>query len=213
MTRLCSQRGRPLLLLLLSVCWVACARPGASDENAAQVGQQVPFRGGSESTSAGPSYASIPLPEAGSSPPNSVPFRDPQNLPAGTLLTVRLKSPIASDGMESGNAFAAIVDEAVVLEGTTLVPRGATVVGRVESARSYQPKRSRGLVRLTLKSIDISGRDLAVQTSSLFARGKTAQADGLPGADPSVVRLEQGRRLTFRLTEPIFIAQLAVSSH
>ena len=56
-------------------------------------------------------------------------------------------------------------------------------------------------VRLALESVHMGGVDVPVQTASLFARQG-------PAADisPSTVRLEKGRRLTFRLTEPVLLA-------
>jgi hypothetical protein len=46
-----------------------------------------------------------------------------------------------------------------------------------------------------LSAITVEGRPLALQTSSLFARGTLQQPDG--------VRVQKGRRLTFRLTSPV----------
>lgn len=123
------------------------------------------------------------------------------------MLTVRLRDPIYSGSSAASSTFAAVVDDPVVVEGETLVPRGARVVGRVESARPSTVKRNQGYVRLSLNEVDIAGRDLPIRTSSLFARGRT----GAPQArDASgVVGLEQGRRLTFRLTEPVYMASKA----
>jgi hypothetical protein len=120
----------------------------------------------------------------------------------GTLLTVRLKSPINSDFPKNSAAFVALVDEPVVVEGATLVPRGASVAGRIEAARSSTMTHNRGYVRLTLDLVDIAGRELPIRTASLFARGNPES----PANGPQIVSLEQGRRLTFRLTEPVYLA-------
>jgi len=71
----------------------------------------------------------------------------------------------------------------------------------VESARASKVKHNPGYVRLTLDSIDVAGKDLPVQTSSLFARGNAPTGD----ASLSVLTLEQGRRLTFRLAQPVYV--------
>ena len=76
----------------------------------------------------------------------------------------------------------------------------------VESARASKVKRNRGYVRLTLDSIDLAGKDLPIQTSSLFARGIA------PETDPSAVTLEKGRRLTFRLAESVSIVPQQIIS-
>jgi hypothetical protein len=137
---------------------------------------------------------------AGSEP--SIPFRDAQSLPVGTLLTVRLKSPINSDSPKNSATFVALVDDPVVVEGATLVPRGASVAGRIEAARLSTMTHNRGYVRLTLDLVDIAGRELPIRTASLFARGNPGSA----GNASDMVSLEQGRRLTFRLTEPVYMA-------
>jgi len=208
MSRLRRPRGGTVLPLLLSLCWVACSRPG-SNQGASDAGQhQVPFREGGESETADLSpTSSSPPAEQSEGPGTGVPFRYPQSLPAGTLLTVRLKDPISSNGAAAGGAFAAIVDEPVVIEGETVVPRGASVAGRVESARPSTMNRNQGYLRLSLDKVDIAGRGLPIRTSSLFARGTAREPQ--PDDASVVVVLEQGRRLTFRLTEPLDVVSKA----
>ncbi|HTW59522.1 MAG TPA: hypothetical protein VMD99_15435 [Terriglobales bacterium] len=136
-----------------------------------------------------------------------VPFRDRHSLPAGTLLTVRLDQSISSDAVDEAGTFAATVDEPVVVDGVTLIPRGAAAAGRVESARTSAMKRDRGYVRLTLATVDIAGQDLRVHTSSLFARANTGSGAAVEKANAvNVIHLDKGRRLTFRLTGPVYVA-------
>jgi len=118
------------------------------------------------------------------------------------MLTVRLTSPVSADDPGPSATFEATVDEPVVIEGNALVPRGANVEGRVEAARASKVKRHHSYLRLTLDSIDVAGKDLTVRTSSLFARGNTLDSDSSLG----VITLEKGRRLTFRLAEPVYMA-------
>ena len=72
--------------------------------------------------------------------------------------------------------------------------------------------RNRGYVRLVLDSIHVAGLDVQVKTSSLFVRGKAGQTQTLRSevsqgeASTTVMRLEKGRRLIFRLTEPVYVA-------
>jgi hypothetical protein len=136
----------------------------------------------------------------------SLPFHDVSNLPAGTLLTVRLNNAIAADGSAASGTFEAVVDEPVVVDGVALVPRGTNAVGRVEAARRSNLERDRGFVRLTLASIDVSGHDVPVQTSSLFASANATGGDKSVAAnDASAIQLEKGRRLTFQLTGEVQI--------
>ena len=188
-----------------------CARPVGpqSDDGAPPTDQHsVPFHdvAGQDSRPNDPASATDhPTPDT------ALPFHDPKNLPAGTLLTVRLKNPIFAQNPGEKGTFEALVDEAVVVEGNKLVPRGTPVLGRVESARSSSVGSNRGYVRLALDSIRLGDFDLPVLTSSLFVRGNFAesspsQGDTAQRSSPIVIHLEKGRRLTFRLSEPAYVA-------
>ena len=117
-------------------------------------------------------------------------------LPAGTLLTVRLKTSVYASTSPSEGSFEAVVELPVVVDGSTIIPKGASVAGHVESAQTSKIKPNRGYVRLALQSVDLGDRRVPVQTASLFAREA-------PLADQpiSVIHLEKGRRLTFRLAQ------------
>jgi len=193
-----------VMLTIMLLLMPGCSRPaGISDSSSASADQHtVPFHDNSGTSNQSrtdnlsPGHDNRPKVETG------LPFRDLQSLPAGTLLTVRLKNPISSEDAGAGGVFEAVVDEPVVLDGSSLIPRGAGVAGRVESARVSTVQRNRGYVRLTLDSIDIAGKDLLVQTSSLFARGGPRESS----ASVSAITLEKGRRLVFRLAEPVNLA-------
>ena len=192
------RRARALLPLLVAIGWMGCVRPAGNDDGGTQLGQQVPFRERSAEAATG-TGATNGLSAVDESPKstNGVPFRDPQSLQAGTLLTVRLKTSISSSETSSRQSFAAVVDQAVIIDGRTIVPRGAKVSGTVESARLSMDKQGQGYIQLALNSIDLSGRELPVNTLDLFARGRSERSHS-PGGY-TAVRLEQGRRLTFRL--------------
>jgi hypothetical protein len=207
MIRLRRPRGGMVLLLLLVLAWMGCSRPGG--QGAVDAGQhQVPFREGDQRGAAGLG-PTVSAAEKGPEAETGIPFRDPQSLPAGTLLTVRLKDPISSTSSGATSTFAAIVDEPIVIEGETLVARGASAVGRVESVHSYTTNANQGYLRLSLDVVDIAGRDLPIRTSSLFARGNKGESRARD-LSPAV-GLEQGRRLTFRLAEPVYTASRAAN--
>ena len=195
---------RSLTLMALAGT-VACARPAGlqSDDTAAHADPPtVPFHEAAASAT-----SDNPL-----NSQTSLPFQDSNSLPAGTLLTVRLKEPISAEIPDANLAFEAVVDEPVAVEGNQLVARGVTVSGRVESTRASNLKRNRGSLRLTLDSIHLSGAILPIQTSSLFVRGNAGNAEVRPAASPQtedstgLIRLEKGRRLTFRLSESVYVA-------
>jgi len=139
---------------------------------------------------------------------NGMPFdNSAATLPAGTLLAVRLDKELSSSRADGG--FSASIEAPVIVEGRTVVPRGTSVRGRVESARASEVRKDTGYLRLTLDSIVITGKAVPVQTSSLFARGIAEDASETPASSstplsdqihPRIIQLTKGRRLTFRLT-------------
>lgn len=132
---------------------------------------------------------------------NNPPFKARENLPAGTLISVRLRNTISVGDPDGTDSFEGEVTQPVVIEGNTLIPSGSAVAGHVESARISKVKPDRGYVRLTLASIHLGGLDVPVQTASLFAR-QSRSSD----SSAAVVRIEKGRGLTFRVTEPVYLA-------
>lgn len=200
-----SRWGSPFAcILLLPVVFVlSCSRPGTLENSEAPQTEQpqVPFDGGGQPSAKLSETVSAETSQEAPAK-KALPFRNLSNLPTGTLVTVRLAKPISADELGAKGPFDAVVDDAVVIDGVTIIPRGAEAAGLVESAQTSRLKRDRGYVRLTLASIEIAGRKLAVQTSSLFAKGTPPSE-----TDPvDVVYLGKGRRLTFRLAGPLTLA-------
>jgi hypothetical protein len=203
MTRLRVLRSRIIWPLLLAPLLVGCTDSSGTQADSATSQHPVPFH---ESDTGSGVVGTAAAQEANST--TGLPFQDSQNLPVGTLLTVRLKDPVSANDAGSGSTFEAVIDKPIVVDGNTLVPRGASVAGRVESARASALESNRGYVRLTLDEIAIAGHDLPIQTSSLFTRANADVLQTSAGhkASVSTVHLEKGRQLTFRLTEPVYVA-------
>jgi len=92
-------------------------------------------------------------------------------VPAGTALMVRLQNTISSASARSGESFEAVVDDPVVVDGQTVVPRGAAVVGKVTMARHSGRLHHPGELGLTLVSVDVGGKALPLETSRVYAKG------------------------------------------
>lgn len=194
-----SQMGRSsralVLTILLTLLTVGCSRrtPNLPGEGAAQT-STTPFQ--SQKTSADADLQGYPSDDVHGTGP---PFQNSPLLPAGALVTVRLKVPLLA-GSRFKPSFEAVLDEPVVVEGNTLIPRDAIVSGRIESAHSSRVTPDRSYVRLTLDSVQVDGLDVPIQTASLFARPLPTA-----GTDSDTIRLEKGRRMTFRLKDPVFL--------
>jgi len=192
-----------------------CARSEPSHPaNADSVdAQKLPFRPDADPVSVSDGAGPAPAPD----PKLSVPFRAglrSRILPSGTLLTVQLEDSLSTTNVHAGDAFTASVAAPLAIDGDTLVERGTAVTGRVESAQAQTDRPGlvpgSGYFRLTLNAITIEGRQLALQTSSLFARGQSPNTLALSAGAASdlrsdTVQVQKGRRLTFRLTAPLTI--------
>ncbi|HVO82212.1 MAG TPA: hypothetical protein VMT28_15865 [Terriglobales bacterium] len=64
------------------------------------------------------------------------------SLPAGTAMKVKLEKTLSTSGSQAGDPFSGRVTEAVVRDGKTVIPVGATVLGRVTKVN--EPRRISG---------------------------------------------------------------------
>jgi hypothetical protein len=152
-------------------------------------------------------------------------------IPAGTAIIVRMQAALSSADSRVGESFEAVVDEPVILAGKIVVPRGTTVTGSVLEAKASRSPQQPGYLRLTLESIVVNGKAVPLRASSIFAKGASYRKREAPtmaksgangkaeltesalgsthGTEPSLlpahadVRFSTGRRLTFRLAQPL----------
>ena len=187
----------PLVLALL--CASACSRPALdpSDQSSLQSGHPTPLQQTVSSQPTADPDTAFAASDNHSNAEKTLPPHGAANLPPGTLLTIRVTSPVYADSSISSASFHGVVVEPVVVNGSTLIPSGATVAGVVESVRASQIKPDRGYVQLTLQSVKVGGSEMPLHTTSLFTRPASSQGVASP-----LVRLEQGREVTFRVSEP-----------
>ena len=164
--------SRLLLIVLVAALIVGCnkAPTTAPTDETAQNPQQAPF-------TQNPPQAQ-PGTDSGTAVANSDAIEPSKSLvpavlsiPAGTSIYIRLQSAVSSGSSRSGDAFEAVIDQPVTVNGETLIPRGAQATGRVVEAKSSGRLHSPGYLRLTLASIRVNGHTIPVETSSVFAKG------------------------------------------
>ena len=191
-----SSRASVQAILVMLLFTSGCSRrtPNVPSEGANQT-SPTPFQSQKASTADSDLHGFVP----GDAPGTGPPFQNSPVLPAGALVTVRLNVPLVA-GRGSRESFEAVLDEPVVVEGNTMIPRDAIVSGRIESTHTSRVTPDRGYVRLTLDSVQVDGLDVPIQTASLFARSLPTAHD-----DSDTIRLEKGRRMTFRLKDPVFL--------
>lgn len=215
MGRMRNNCGR--ILLLASIVAVigltpACNRSESLESSASAAStrdqaptQTLPFHEQAEPSPDSPAPG-VPERESGS----TVPFRGPQprTLPSGSLVTVELQDSLSTARVHAGDSFHAVVAAPVIVDGATVIKRGASVMGTVEGTRAQKDPSgivpATGYVRLSLVSLDLAGKQVSVHTSSLFARGSYQRHDG--------IGLRKGRALTFRLISPVRLIDSASAS-
>jgi hypothetical protein len=124
------------------------------------------------------------------------------SIPAGTVVVIRLQSDLSSAGLDSGDLFQAVLDGPLVVQGQTLAPSGTTITGRVLAARASEPH-APGYLRLTLSTVVLNGKAVDVHTSSVFCKGGLRGHLNSGSSSASDVHFSTGRRLTFRLIQPL----------
>lgn len=109
----------------------------------------------------------------------SVPFQEGSNaatamtIPAGTPISVRLQTAVSSASSTPGQRFEAVLDDPIIVNGRTVAPRGAAVIGRVLAAKSSGRLEKPGYLRIALASVDVNGKAIPVQTSSVAVQGSS----------------------------------------
>jgi len=137
-------------------------------------------------------------------------------LPEGTPIPIRLQSALSSASSHAGDTFNATIDEPVVIDGQTLVARGTPATGRVLEAKPSASSRGRllepGYLRIVLVSLNVGGRPVMIETSSIFAKGGSREernpATGAASAATTKDRDRDivfgiDRRLNFRLAQTV----------
>jgi hypothetical protein len=191
-----------IVLMLILIC--ACGRPPA-DEASNSGAQKLPFDRQPRSTGVSPSRSLIP---------------STTKLPEGTPIPIRLQSALSSVSSQAGDTFNGTVDEAVAIDGQTLIARGTPVTGRVleakASANSPENSLEPGYLRIVLVSLNVGGRPVMIETSSIFAKGGSREErNTVPGAASGAGQKDDdkdkdkdvlfgvNRRLNFRLAQAV----------
>jgi hypothetical protein len=95
-------------------------------------------------------------------------------VPAGTSIDVRINDPLSSDTSVDGDRFTGVVVNDVTDDaGKILIPREATVEGRVITAKPSGRLSEAGLLELTINTIRTGGSVVNVTTEPFVVQGKS----------------------------------------
>ncbi len=102
-------------------------------------------------------------------PPPIATFRE-FTLPSGTSLAVRLNSAVGSDSSGVEDPIEATLTDAVVVDGTTVLPVGSLVRGHVAAVERSGKVKGRARLALQFSSVSVAGRDERYPIAAHLAR-------------------------------------------
>jgi hypothetical protein len=118
--------------------------------------------------------------------------RGPIDLPAGTNMVVRMIDGVDSETARVGQTFNGSIDEPVMINGETVVPRGSDVVLKLVDAKESGKLTGRAELTLDLMSVKVDGRMVDVNTQTVSresdSRGqRTAKVAGGTAAVGAII--------------------------
>jgi hypothetical protein len=144
----------------------------------------------------------------------SVPSKAPQpttmvTVPKGTAISATVGQTLASDKNHVGDTFAAKLSTPVQVEGKTVIPKGAKVVGRVVKVKNKE-------LKVTLASVELHGKSYELETNSVAQsaknQGKNNAKDSAKTKGKTDTRDKKGvttlpaqSRLSFKLAKAVSI--------
>lgn len=118
--------------------------------------------------------------------PSAPKFRE-ITLPEGTSLPLRLRSAVASDTSRVEDAVRAELREAVVVNGTTVLPAGTAVAGVVTAAERSGRVKGRARVAYRFDTLNHGGERYDIATALL-----SHQAEATKGEDATKIAVGAG---------------------
>ena len=99
-------------------------------------------------------------------PPALSAAASPVTLATDTELDVRLISALSSKTSKDGDTFSASLDKAIEVDGKTVIPKGADVIGKVTRAIPSGRLKQRAELWVTLSSMKAGGKNYDIATST-----------------------------------------------
>ena len=101
------------------------------------------------------------------------PTYKPVTVPEGTNLVVVVNQSLSSATNQAGDRFDASLAAPLVIGGKTVVPKGARVTGEVAAAKASGRLQDPGFLRLTLRSVEVGGKEVALDTGAVSFKGQS----------------------------------------
>jgi len=121
-----------------------------------------------------------------SSRPSAAPA--PLILPEGTNFAVRMIDAVDSDKVTVGQNYSAALDEPVVIDGQTAIPRGADVVVKLVNAKDSGKFSGKAELTLALWTVKVNGKVVDVNTQTITRESESrGQRTGAMAAGGAIV--------------------------
>lgn len=96
----------------------------------------------------------------------------PVTVPEHTAIRVTLDQSLATNRSRPGDHFAATVSEPVIVDGKTVIPKGAHAKGLVVDSQKSGRLRGRARLQLALQSVEVDGQKYDVRTMARTRIGR-----------------------------------------
>src|SRR6185312_7605571 len=139
------------------------------------------------SASPGPSTngapAATPAPVTPENAQNTPPPPPDLVIPAGTHIAVTTRQALGSKISQAGEPFSATVARPIVVDGQTVIPRGARATGTVEDAKSLGRFKGQARLVLRLDAVRVNGGTYQIRSNGLerVEQGKGKRSAGFIG--------------------------------
>lgn len=155
----------------------------------------------------GPAAASAPAPNPATAAADSA---SADQVPANTVLWVRLRKDLDSTRLKAGDHFTAEVSSPVVLNGKAVIPQGAPVQGVVVEAHTAAQPGHTGSLGLQLQSVRLGLRSFGLQTVTVSLQSPQVRTGSSGNAEADRMARHEGdafvpqnENLQFILTSPV----------
>ena len=109
-------------------------------------------------------------PQASPAPATPGPASSPlagMQVPAGTQIAIRLIDPVNSERDNLGQTYRASIDQPVLVNGQTMIPRGADAVCSLTDEQKSGKIEGRTVLTIDLRTITVNGRTYDVNTTGV----------------------------------------------
>jgi hypothetical protein len=93
-------------------------------------------------------------------------------VPSGTPLHIVLQQGVGTDASNPGSQFTAVLADPVVIDGKTILDKGAAIEGRVVDVKKAGRVKGRATLSLQLTSVEHGGKPVSIETKTFVGVAK-----------------------------------------